>query len=182
MGAAIAAHLANAGVTVTLLDIVPEGTRGKDKTVRNKIVADGWDRCLKAKPANLMSSELKTLVSLGNLEDDLGVVREADWVIEAVVENLQVKRDLMARIDALRKELGIVSTNTSGIPVQEIARRQVQRIYQAFPWNSLFQPSPISKTPGGHPDCGHGSGSYQTNLTFWREQTRQRCRGLQGYT
>ena len=70
MGAAIAAHLANAGVPVTLLDIVPKDAPVGDKAARNKIVNEGWDRCLKAKPANLMSAELKTLVTLGNLEDD----------------------------------------------------------------------------------------------------------------
>jgi 3-hydroxyacyl-CoA dehydrogenase len=67
MGAAIAAHLANIGVPVTLLDIV-----AKDSPDKNKIVKEGWDRCLKARPANLMSGELKTLVTLGNLEDDFG--------------------------------------------------------------------------------------------------------------
>ena len=77
MGAAIAAHLANAGVPVTLLDIVPEGAPAGDKAARNKIVNEGWDRCLKARPANLMSADLKTFVKLGNVEDDFGVVGEA---------------------------------------------------------------------------------------------------------
>ena len=72
MGAAIAAHLANAGVPVTLLDIVPENAPAGDKEARNKSVKEGWERCLKAKPANLMSLDLKTFVKLGNLEDDFG--------------------------------------------------------------------------------------------------------------
>jgi len=114
MGAAIAAHLANAGVPVTLLDIVPKDANVEDREARNKIVNEGWERCLKAKPANLMSNELKTLVKLGNLEDDFGVVGEADWVCEAIVENLKIKRELMARIDAVRQPNGIVTTNTSG--------------------------------------------------------------------
>ena len=88
MGAAIAAHLANAGVPVTLLDIAPKDAPADDKAARNKIVNEGWERCLKARPANLMSSELKTFVKLGNLEDDFDVVAEADWICEAVVENL----------------------------------------------------------------------------------------------
>src|SRR5512143_3494894 len=83
MGAAIAAHLANIGVPVTLLDIV-----AKDSPDKNKIVKEGWDRCLKARPANLMCDELTTLVTVGNLEDDFGVIAEADWVCEAIVENL----------------------------------------------------------------------------------------------
>jgi len=98
MGAAIAAHLANIGVPVTLLDIVP-----KDSPDKNKIVKEGWDRCLKAKPANLISAELKTFVTLGNLEDDFGAIAEADWICEAIVENLKIKQDLMARIDEIRK-------------------------------------------------------------------------------
>ena len=77
MGAAIAAHLANIGVPVTLLDIIPNDAPSHDKVARNRIVTEGWDRCLKAKPANLMSAEFKTLVSLGNLEDDFGTIAEA---------------------------------------------------------------------------------------------------------
>ncbi|HJS20293.1 MAG TPA: 3-hydroxyacyl-CoA dehydrogenase NAD-binding domain-containing protein, partial [Anaerolineales bacterium] len=121
MGAAIAAHLANAGVPVTLLDVVPKDAPANSREARNRIVNEGWDRCLKAKPANLMSSELKTFVKLGNLEDDFGVVAEADWVCEAIVENFEVKQELMARIDEVRKPNGIVTTNTSGIPVSAIA-------------------------------------------------------------
>ena len=121
MGAAIAAHLANIGVPVTLLDIVPKDASAKDGET-NKIVNEGWDRCLKAKPANLMSDELKTLVKLGNLEDDFGAVGEADWICEAIVENLKIKQDLMTRIDEVRKPNAIVSTNTSGIPVVQLPR------------------------------------------------------------
>src|SRR5512139_2396237 len=120
MGAAIAAHLANAGVPVTLLDIIPKDAPADNREARNKIVNDGWDRCLKARPANLMSENLKTLVKLGNLEDDFGVIAEADWVCEAIVENLKIKQDLMTRIDEVRKPNGIVTTNTSGIPVAAI--------------------------------------------------------------
>ncbi len=121
MGAAIAAHLANAGVPVTLLDILPPDAKMEDRQSRNRIVTEGWERCIKARPANLMSSDLATLVKLGNLEDDFEVVHDADWVVEAVVEDLKIKQALMARIDSVRKETGIVSTNTSGIPIQEIA-------------------------------------------------------------
>src|SRR5512139_2408002 len=110
MGAAIAAHLANAGVPVTLLDIVPKDAPADDKDARNKIVNDGWDRCLKARPANLMGENLKTLIRRGNLEDDFGAVAEADWVCEAIVENLKIKQDLMARIDEVCKPNGIVTT------------------------------------------------------------------------
>jgi len=134
MGAAIAAHLANSGVPVTLLDIA---SQDGDK---NKIVKEGWDRCLKAKPANLMSAELKTLVKLGNLEDDFGAVAEADWICEAIVENLKIKQELMARIDEVRKPTAIVSTNTSGIPVTSIAAGRSHEFKKHFLGTHFFNP------------------------------------------
>ena len=140
MGAAIAAQLANAGVPVTLLDIVPEGAPVDDREARNGIVREGWERCLKAKPANLMSEGLKTLVRLGNLEDDFGAVAEADWVCEAIVENLQIKQELMARIDEVRKPTGIVTTNTSGIPVAAIAEGRTGEFKKHFLGTHFFNP------------------------------------------
>jgi 3-hydroxyacyl-CoA dehydrogenase len=135
MGAAIAAHLANIGIPVTLLDIV-----AKDSADKNKIVKDGWDRCIKARPANLMSDELKTLVTLGNLEDDFGSIVEADWVCEAIIENLKIKQELMARIDEVRKPYAIVSTNTSGIPVQAIAEGRSKEFKKHFLGTHFFNP------------------------------------------
>ena len=149
MGAAIAAHLANSGVPVTLLDIA---SKDGDK---NKIVNEGWDRCLKAKPANLMSSELKTLVTLGNLEDDFGAVAEADWICEAIVENLKIKQELMARINEVRKPSGIVSTNTSGIPVTSIAEGRSEEFKKTFSRNTLFQPTALFEIAGSYPNEGY---------------------------
>ncbi len=142
MGAAIAAHLANAGVPVTLLDIVSQTSEVSEisEVSRNKIVNEGWDRCLKAKPANLMSDELKTFVKLGNLEDDFGAVAEADWICEAIVEDLKIKRELMARIDEVRKPTAIVSTNTSGIPVYAIAEGRSKEFKKHFLGTHFFNP------------------------------------------
>jgi 3-hydroxyacyl-CoA dehydrogenase len=140
MGAALAAHLANAGVSVTLLDIVPKDAAAGNKAARNKIVNEGWDRCVKSKPANLMGADLKTLVSLGNLEDDFGVIAEADWIIEAIVENLKIKVSLMTRIDEVRKPTCIVSTNTSGIPVKDIAAGRSKSFKQHFIGTHFFNP------------------------------------------
>ncbi|HJR81073.1 MAG TPA: 3-hydroxyacyl-CoA dehydrogenase/enoyl-CoA hydratase family protein [Anaerolineales bacterium] len=140
MGAAISAHLANAGVPVTLLDIVPRDVPAGDKEARNKIVREGWEHCLTAKPANLMSADLKTLVKLGNLEDDFDAVSEADWVCEAIVENLTIKQDLMARIDQVRKPKGIVTTNTSGIPVSAIAEGRSEGFKKHFLGTHFFNP------------------------------------------
>ncbi|HJQ13663.1 MAG TPA: 3-hydroxyacyl-CoA dehydrogenase/enoyl-CoA hydratase family protein [Anaerolineales bacterium] len=140
MGAAIAAHLANAGVPVTLLDIVPADAQPGDTVARNRIVREGWERCLNAKPANLMSAELNTLVRLGNVEDDFGAVAEADWVCEAIVENLKIKQDLMARIDGVRKPGGIVTTNTSGIPISAIAQGRSDEFRKHFMGTHFFNP------------------------------------------
>src|SRR5512142_2392991 len=140
MGAAIAAHLANAGVPVTLLDITPTDAPEGDRLARDKIVREGWQRCLKAKPANLMSPDLETLVTLGNLEDDFDVVAKADWIVEAVIENLAVKQDLMKRVDEARKPDSIISTNTSGIPIHAISEGCSDDFQQHFLGTHFFNP------------------------------------------
>jgi 3-hydroxyacyl-CoA dehydrogenase len=149
MGAALAAHLANAGVPVTLLDIIPNklkpeeekaGLTLNDKAVRNRIVNEGWNRCIKARPANLMSSDLATFVKLGNLEDDFEAVAKADWIIEVIIERLDIKQQLMARIDKVRQPEAIVSTNTSGIPVKEIAEGRSKGFKQHFLGTHFFNP------------------------------------------
>jgi len=140
MGASLAAHFANVGIPVTLLDIVPKDAPQDDKVARNKVVQSGWDACLKGKPANIMSSELKTFVKLGNLEDDFDVIGEADLVIEAIIENLKIKQGLMERIDKIRKPTGIVATNTSGIPVRDIADGRSEGFKQHFLGMHFFNP------------------------------------------
>ena len=109
-------HLANAGVPVTLLDIVPG-----DSPDMNKIVKEGWDRCLKARPANLMSNDLKTLVTLGNLEDDFGAVAEADWICEAIIENLELKKELFKQLDEICPSHALLTSNTSSMTITEMA-------------------------------------------------------------
>lgn len=149
MGAAIAAHLANIGVPVTLLDIVPDrltpeeqakGLKLTDPVVRNRIVKEGLERAIKSRPASFFTSDHAALVSTGNLEDDFSVISEADWVIEAIIENLQIKRQLMERIDAIRAEHTIVSTNTSGIPVTSIAEGRSTSFRGHFLGTHFFNP------------------------------------------
>jgi 3-hydroxyacyl-CoA dehydrogenase len=149
MGAAVAAHLANAGVPVTLLDILPnkllpeeeqKGLTLQDKVVRNRIVQQGLDRAIKSRPASFFTSETPTLVSIGNLEDDLEVIKSADWVIEAIIENLKIKQELMIRIDAIRSPNTIVSTNTSGIPVTSIAEGLSDGFRKHFLGTHFFNP------------------------------------------
>ncbi|HNB53551.1 MAG TPA: 3-hydroxyacyl-CoA dehydrogenase family protein, partial [Anaerolineales bacterium] len=145
MGAAIAAHLANAGVRVTLLDIVPKDAADSirpphDKAARNAIVKKGLDAAIKSRPASFVPSEHAEMVSIGNTEDDLGVVATADWVIEVIIENLKIKQDLMAKLDALRGPKTIISTNTSGIPIAAISEGRSEGFRQHFLGTHFFNP------------------------------------------
>ena len=118
MGARIAAHFANAGVPSLLLDIVPPDADGP---ARNKIAATGLDGAKKSKPAAFFETSLSRLVTIGNFDDDLKRLADVDWIIEAIVENLEIKRALLKKVDAVRKPGSIVTTNTSGLPVGKIA-------------------------------------------------------------
>lgn len=149
MGGGIAALLANAGVRVTLLDVVPnkltpdeerQGLTLADPVVRNRIVREGLDRAVKSRPASFLSPEHVALVSIGNLEDDFSVISSADWVIEVIVENLKIKRQLMERIEQIRQPFTIISTNTSGIPVASIAEGLSEGFRQHFLGTHFFNP------------------------------------------
>jgi 3-hydroxyacyl-CoA dehydrogenase len=149
MGAAIAAHLANVGIPSFLLDIVPsklsddEQKRGlslSDPVVRNRIARQGMERCLKARPANLYHPDLARAITVGNFEDNFDWVGKADWVIEAVVERLEIKRPLMARIDEVRQPQAIISTNTSGIPVGTVAEGRSAGFRSHFLGTHFFNP------------------------------------------
>jgi 3-hydroxyacyl-CoA dehydrogenase len=115
MGARIAAHFANAGVPSYLLDIVPAGT-----TDGNAIAAAGLEAAKKSKPAAFTENSLAQLVTIGNFEDDLKRLADVDWIIEAVIENLDVKRALLNKVEAVRKPGTIITTNTSGLSVGKI--------------------------------------------------------------
>src|SRR5438093_2544224 len=117
MGARIAAHFANAGIPTYLLDIVPPNA---DASMRNKLAAAGLDAALKSKPAAFFQPALASLITIGNFEDDLKKLAEVDWIIEAVVEDLGIKRDLLKKVETVRRPGTIITTNTSGLPVAEI--------------------------------------------------------------
>jgi 3-hydroxyacyl-CoA dehydrogenase len=122
MGARIAAHFANAGVPSYLFDIVPADVAdGAGAAARNKIAAAGLDAARKSKPAAFMDASIARLVTVGNFEDDLKKLAEVDWIIEAVVENLEIKRAFLHKVEAVRKPGTIITTNTSGLPVGKIA-------------------------------------------------------------
>jgi 3-hydroxyacyl-CoA dehydrogenase len=122
MGSRIAAHLANAGVRSYLLDIVPpDAPADAPASVRNRFAEAGLDAARKSKPAAFMDPGLARLVTTGNFEDHLARLAECDWIIEAVVENLDLKRALLRKVEAVRKPGTIITTNTSGLPVHSIA-------------------------------------------------------------
>jgi 3-hydroxyacyl-CoA dehydrogenase len=118
MGARIAAHLANAGVPSYLLDIVPPDADGR---TRNKIAEAGLQAALKSKPAAFFEPSLAQLVTIGNFDDHLKWLGECNWIIEAVVEDLGIKRSLLQKVEGVRKAGTIITTNTSGLPVHKIS-------------------------------------------------------------
>jgi 3-hydroxyacyl-CoA dehydrogenase len=137
MGARIAAHFANSGVPSYLLDIVPAGATGGE---RNKIAAGGLDAAKRAKPAAFMDSSLARLVTVGNFDDDLKKLAEVDWIIEAVVENLEIKRALLKKVETIRKPGTIITTNTSGLPVGKIAEGFSEDFRRAWFGTHFFNP------------------------------------------
>jgi len=149
MGSGIAAHLANIGIPTLLLDIVPrELTKGEeakgltlqDKQVRNRISSDAIQKLLKQKPAPLTSKKNLALIEAGNLEDDLVKLKDVDWVIEVVVEKLNVKKQVFEKVDQYRKPGSIISSNTSGISVEAMVEGRSEDFQKHFLGTHFFNP------------------------------------------
>jgi 3-hydroxyacyl-CoA dehydrogenase len=140
MGSRIAAHFANAGLPCVLLDIVPPDSQVGQSADRNKIVRAGLEAAKKAKPAAFFNASLAEKVAIGNFEDDLARCAEADWIIEAVAENLEIKRKLLSRVAQYRKPGAIVTTNTSGLPVRLIAEGMSEEFQQHWAGTHFFNP------------------------------------------
>src|SRR5712692_11878435 len=130
MGARVAAHMANAGVPCYLLDIVPSELTAEEKSrglaldnplVRNRIVRAGLEAAKKARPAAFFTPDRARLITAGNFEDNLAWCAEVNWIIEAVAENLEIKRRLLERVESLRRPGALVTTNTSGLPIRQVA-------------------------------------------------------------
>src|SRR3984893_5406388 len=139
MGARIAAHLTNAGLPCILLDIVPPNLPpNASATDRNKIVRAGLDAARKSKPAAFFTPALAERIAIGNFEDDLGRCAEADWIIEVVAENLEIKRNLWSRVVQFRKPGAIVTSNTSGLPVHLIAESMSEEFQQHWAGTHFF--------------------------------------------
>jgi len=149
MGARISAHLANAGIESYLLDIVPNKLTKEEKEkglsldspeVRNRFAAFGLQTALKSKPASFFIPELVELVTIGNFEDNLEWVKDVDWIIEVIVERLDIKQQLLEKIAALCKPGTIVTSNTSGIAISKIAENMSDEFKQHFLGTHFFNP------------------------------------------
>jgi len=149
MGSGIAAHFANAGIPCLMLDIVPptlsdeerkKGVTEKDPAFRNRFAAKGLDGIRKSRPALLYSRKDLDRISIGNLEDDLQEAAECDWIVEAVTENLKIKQELYARLEAVRKPGTVVTSNTSGIAISRMMEGRSEDFRRHFLVTHFFNP------------------------------------------
>ena len=134
MGAAIAAHCANAGLEVDLLDIAP------DDDDNNAVVEKGYKQMKDARPAALMSAKTADRIRIGNFEEHFARVGKADWVLEAIIEKLEPKQQLMERVEQTAKEDAIISSNTSGIPLHQVAEGRSEGFKKRFLGTHFFNP------------------------------------------
>jgi 3-hydroxyacyl-CoA dehydrogenase len=149
MGSGIAAHLANGGIPVLMLDIVPReltreeeqaGLTLEDKRVRDRLAASSKQALLKQKPSPITSKASLDLIETGNFEDDMEKLREADWIIEVVTENLNIKKQVLKQVDKHRSPGTIVSSNTSGISVEAMIEDCSEDMKQHFLGTHFFNP------------------------------------------
>lgn len=150
MGSGIACHFANIGVEVLLLDIVPkeltENEKSKnltidDKQVRNRLVNEALLTALKSKPSPIYHPSFSSRITTGNLEDDIAKIAEVDWIIEVVVERLDVKKIVFEKIDAYRKVGTLVTSNTSGIPIKLMSEGRSEDFQKHFCGTHFFNPA-----------------------------------------
>jgi len=149
MGSGIACHFANIGVEVLLLDIVPRelnekekknGLSLEDKPVRNRLVNEALQASLKSKPSPIYHKDFANRIKTGNLEDDISKVSEADWIIEVVVERLDIKKKVFDNLEKHRKKGTLISSNTSGIPIQQMSEGRSDDFKKHFCGTHFFNP------------------------------------------
>lgn len=149
MGSGIAAHFANIGVKVLLLDIVPfelteaeqkKGLTKEDKVVRNRIAAENFVKLQKSSPALLYSPKFAERITVGNFDDDLEKIKKTDWIIEVVVERLDIKKSVYEKIEQFRKPGTLVSSNTSGIPIHFLIEGRSDDFKKYFAGTHFFNP------------------------------------------
>lgn len=149
MGSGIACHFANIGVEVLLLDIVPrelndaekkKGLTLEDKVVRNRIVNTDLQKAIKSNPAPLYHKDFAKRITTGNLEDDIAKVKTADWIIEVVVERLDIKKQVFENLDKHRKPGTLITSNTSGIPIKFMSEGRSEDFQKHFCGTHFFNP------------------------------------------
>lgn len=149
MGSRIACHFANIGVNVLLLDIVPPalteedmkiGLTGQEPAFRNRIVNAALESTLKSSPSALFHKKKAGMIRTGNLEDNLHEIAEADWILEAVIEKLDIKKQLFERVEKFRKPGSLISTNTSGIPITLMCEGRSEDFKKHFCGTHFFNP------------------------------------------
>jgi 3-hydroxyacyl-CoA dehydrogenase len=149
MGSRIACHFANIGVEVLLLDMVPrelseaekaKGITAEHPAFRNRLVNDSFQQTLKATPASLYSPSFASRIKLGNFDDNLADIKNYDWIIEVVVERLDIKKSIYEKVDALRKPSTLVTSNTSGIPIHLMAEGRSEDFKKNFCGTHFFNP------------------------------------------
>lgn len=135
MGSQIAAHCVNAGLEVVLLDL-----KSDDQDRPNKMVEESLSKAVKMKPAPFARPDFIDRIQPGNFEDDFELLKEADWICEVIIEKMDVKKDMMARVDEVRKESSIVSSNTSGLPISKIGEDCTEEFKSHFLGTHFFNP------------------------------------------
>jgi 3-hydroxyacyl-CoA dehydrogenase len=150
MGSGIACHFANIGVEVLLLDIVPgelndtekaKGLTLDDNVVRNRLVNDALKKALKSKPSPIYHQKFASRIATGNLEDDIAKVKDVDWIIEVVVERLDVKKQVFENLDKHRTPGTLITSNTSGIPIKFMSERRSEDFQKHFCGTHFFNPA-----------------------------------------
>jgi len=141
MGSGIAALLAAVGVPVVLLDVAAKGTNPGDPSAkRNAVVLENMNKLKKSRPAQLFQPDDANRITTGNLADNMNLLEDADWIIEVIVERLDVKQDLMAKLEEVRKPDTIISSNTSGLSINAIAQGRTDEFRQHFLGTHFFNP------------------------------------------
>lgn len=162
MGSGIAAHLASCGIRAVLLDIVPpnltDAEKG-DRKARNRWSQGGLDKALVARPALFVDAAAASLIEIGNLTDDLELLRGCDWIVEVVKEDMGVKRDLLAKVEAHWNGTAIVTSNTSGLSIDGMLEGRGDAFKKVFFGTHFFNPVRymhlLEVIPGTQTDAAH---------------------------
>ena len=140
MGSGIACQLANVGLDVLMLDMPPKTTGDQAPTDRNIVAQTALNNAIKSKPAPLYKKEFASRIALGNFEDDFHKINQADWIIEVVVERLDIKKQIFEKVEKYRKSDGIVTSNTSSIPISQLAEGRSEDFKKHFCGTHFFNP------------------------------------------